>query len=367
VGYWINRSGRLGIKEPGVPADPAQPVSIPIRAGWNLLGNPFQLPFSWNLGSLIIQRADNGERAVLSAAVQKGWALDFAWSGSDAKTLVYDTLVIPGVTGSIDALGAFWFYSNVAGTLTIAPPAQINRTARTGTGRGEWIAQIDARTGASSSSVVFGVAEQRRLFPSAPQVDGAVQIRFGADTRAGGGFGVDLKPLSGLTQTWDITLTAPEDKPVVLTWPSAVRVPRGFTASIVDTASGERVNLRTNSSYTVPSGRSVRTLKLELTRQTAQRLLISGVGVTTNRGSSPVLSYNISKGAVTTLQIIEAGGRVVRTFGGRAARSGQNQLVWDGRDNAGRAMPSGVYLLQVKAVADEGDSAQAVASFILTR
>ena len=52
-------------------------------------------------------------------------------------------------------------------------------------------------------------------------------------------------------------------------------------------------------------------------------------------------------GAWTALQIFTARGRLVREIHGGAYDAGTQLLTWDGRDDRGEALPSGVYLYQV--------------------
>jgi hypothetical protein len=45
--------------------------------------------------------------------------------------------------------------------------------------------------------------------------------------------------------------------------------------------------------------------------------------------------------------IHDVGGRVVRSVG-VAAAAGTAEVVWDGRDDAGRALPSGIYFAELR-------------------
>ncbi len=49
-------------------------------------------------------------------------------------------------------------------------------------------------------------------------------------------------------------------------------------------------------------------------------------------------------------RVIDLAGRSVRTFlNGEMATRGRNELIWDGRNDAGRLMSSGVYFYSLKA------------------
>ena len=47
------------------------------------------------------------------------------------------------------------------------------------------------------------------------------------------------------------------------------------------------------------------------------------------------------------VEIIDVGGRLVRSLELPAAREDRAALVWDGKDQAGRSVGSGLYLLRV--------------------
>jgi flagellar hook assembly protein FlgD len=65
---------------------------------------------------------------------------------------------------------------------------------------------------------------------------------------------------------------------------------------------------------------------------------------------------------------VQAGGQVVRTLEqGRSRSRGVQQVVWDGRDAQGRAMPPGNYQVVIQAETEDGQLVRAVAPITLTR
>jgi serine protease len=412
VGYWVNYAGGSApsVIKPGTPNAPIQAVSIAVHKGWNVLGNPFQDAIHWNLNNLILKRADNGLQASLNVAVSRGWSLDYAWGGPAGKTLIYDRGTIPGIADTIPGYGAFWFYSNIEGSLSIAPPPVTSRSvsgsraASTGssvpsyqTMKNAWTTEISARSGNQSSTVYIGVlgsGVSRRVMAAPPVFDAGQNLTLsltgdgtglGTADAATPGFAVDLRSTMAGTQTWDVTLgstgSSSGDQPVVLTWPGASRVPRGWTLNLVDKSTGQRYNLRNTSSVTLsPLGsstgatRAVHSLQLELSRESGQRMLITDLAVNVGNGRAgtasamPNISFNLSKEGQVSLSIIRANGDTVRTLSAnRSIKVGQNSLVWDTKDSQGRSVSPGVYLVQVRANGDKGDSARAVVSFVITR
>jgi len=61
------------------------------------------------------------------------------------------------------------------------------------------------------------------------------------------------------------------------------------------------------------------------------------------------IGYQLTaEGAPLTLHIRDVAGRTVKTLGGLPGSVGRHTLAWDGRDNAGQAVPSGVYFYRLE-------------------
>jgi flagellar hook assembly protein FlgD len=68
----------------------------------------------------------------------------------------------------------------------------------------------------------------------------------------------------------------------------------------------------------------------------------------------------LPQAAAVTLRVHDAAGRLVRTLASAEAReAGRYEIAWNGRDEAGRAVPAGVYLARLRAGSDR-DTARLV-------
>ncbi|MBN2561176.1 MAG: T9SS type A sorting domain-containing protein [Phycisphaerae bacterium] len=57
------------------------------------------------------------------------------------------------------------------------------------------------------------------------------------------------------------------------------------------------------------------------------------------------IHFELQESATVRIQVLDLAGRKIRDLrSGELLDAGQHSLSWDGRDNAGRPMPSGVYL-----------------------
>lgn len=62
------------------------------------------------------------------------------------------------------------------------------------------------------------------------------------------------------------------------------------------------------------------------------------------------IRYDVpERGGVVTLRIYEVGGRLVRTLLDGPQTVGQKTVVWNGRDDQGRSVASGVYFCRLRA------------------
>lgn len=65
---------------------------------------------------------------------------------------------------------------------------------------------------------------------------------------------------------------------------------------------------------------------------------------------STTLAFELPRSMTVRLTLHDAAGRLVRVLrDGREAAGGRNEVVWDGRDDRGRAQPSGIYLARIEA------------------
>ena len=69
VGYWVHVSGDTEIDIVGMPVMDGQGVTVPLKPGWNLLGNPFEAPLDWGDNITLVC---NGESISLTDAATAG-------------------------------------------------------------------------------------------------------------------------------------------------------------------------------------------------------------------------------------------------------------------------------------------------------
>ena len=59
------------------------------------------------------------------------------------------------------------------------------------------------------------------------------------------------------------------------------------------------------------------------------------------------IEFKLAKTSKIKLDILNINGQLVRTLVNNILESGSHQVVWDSRDNAGKYIPSGIYLYRL--------------------
>ncbi len=67
-----------------------------------------------------------------------------------------------------------------------------------------------------------------------------------------------------------------------------------------------------------------------------------------SRGTATEIRYSVASPCVVTMRIMDAAGRLVKTMTA-SAQSGDNFVTWDGTDDIGRQVASGVYFYEIRA------------------
>ena len=83
-----------------------------------------------------------------------------------------------------------------------------------------------------------------------------------------------------------------------------------------------------------------------------ERERVGVTGLTSPFREATTLRFAAPAASPVRLSVYDIGGRQLRRLSAPAGAAGERQLVWDGRDAAGRALPSGVYLFRLDAAGE---------------
>jgi flagellar hook assembly protein FlgD len=118
-------------------------------------------------------------------------------------------------------------------------------------------------------------------------------------------------------------------------------------------------DLRAVSGYTYyMSQPGTREFTITLEQAGSSRPTIGNVLVAQDNrsGGAMTISYALSADALVSVRVLSASGKEVFTVTrGRADNSGENQVLWNLRDNANRAVAPGTYRVEILAETPDGE------------
>ena len=189
--------------------------------------------------------------------------------------------------------------------------------------------------------------------------------------RASGRYAQDMQARGAGAKTWKFEVACSARKgEVSLSWPELnASVPGELALRLEDLDSGRTVYMRTVTSYAYTPGRAgVRHFRLAAGPAGAGGLRIVSMNAAQTRGGQVVITYQLSAPASVSAEIVNIAGRPVRALvAGREAPTGQNTLVWDGRNGGGVAAPAGTYLLHLTARSPDGEAVKRLCPISVVR
>ena len=386
VGVWVKLDSPVQVNVTGTLPRTREPFVINLQIGWQIIGVPWQTKWT----NLKVRK--DGEELSLTDAAERGWVADILWTW-DNEVGDY-RMVWGGVTGiglleTLDITKAYWILAFTDCQLVIPPKADAmrgislprKRLAENGfvfglaaedgqAKRRVWLGFVNATSGRGRN----GRGIQAPLPPDSPEPSNIQIAVIGAD---GNPMAMDLKAGAMKKMEWDVVVrwtgqgqrgiwgnrqqTNPDE--IILTWDGLGYLPKGMSAFLVDSVTGTRRYLRTQSSYLFrpQDGETERRFKVILEQGGTGLLRILNLKATPVRGQGVAIQFALTKPAMTKVEILTLTGRqiaIVET--GQTRTAGQHTSLWRGEDGQGRKLPVGVYLVRVHAQDEEGRQVQAV-------
>ena len=380
-GIWIVPTvdeGYVDLNGASRPADtPTGGLLYTMHRGWNMIGNPYNYPVP--LSDLV---------AVVDDAPQDS----FTWSELVALGFVSSALAHwdrgtsgdgPGSykfttsqTSKMEPQKAYWIFVNTFLPIRLAwQPVLISGLSDSGRAdpspwtqtEKQWRLQLSARTsnGADIENYIGYVSDSSKLesskIPEPPQ-----GINAPVDMMIEGELNGQLTRLAQAvtnkkTRTeFRVHVNNAAEGDVTVTWPNLPSLPRNVRAKITDVATGEVRDLRSVSGYTYfMSQQGTREFVVSIEQSGSSRPVIGNVVVSQTRGISNApmtISYALSADALVSVRVLSGSGKEVFTVSrGRADNAGENQVTWNLRDNANRAVAPGAYRVEILAESPNGE------------
>jgi hypothetical protein len=386
-GTWVVLPNAVQPNLVGTLPDPESRFLIALQPGWNLIANPWTEPLVWHREA--VQVRVQGVSRPLSRASELvepylwGWEPNPSNPTQGRYLLVSDTQILPGMQTELRPWHGYWIYAKQACTLEL--PTSEEAALFTGLTRsyrlernGGWSFRIGAHIGDQYDEVLVGVSGNEHGLQVAAPPDpptrsaySGVRLRL---LRDGTPMEAEVLPRSRRAPSWTLELHATPSsderhRTLLITVPDVARLPRGVNPVLRDMQTGERRFLRNSAGWqiTVPPEGLTRAYEISLVN-TSRLLRIVGVQVLSNRSTHQhTVQFTLSDNARVSITVL-AGSQPVRTLEqGRSRSRGVQQVLWDGRDAEGRAMPPGNYQVVIQVETEDGQVVRAVAPITLTR
>jgi hypothetical protein len=364
-GYWLKPAEAVVLNPRGKLADQGQPYSIPLAAGWNMIGSVYLQNINWSA----VKVQFNGQTMNLQDAGQI--VRPTAW-GYNPNTGSYELVDINGVlkTGR-----GYWVRALQPCQIILSPPgtraASPGRDVVDKASSLRIVARVGNRMDTDNYAPLKAPDKSRlALMEKPPYVSDYVTVRFlssdsitlPADTRAAA---------NGQNVVAFEVATDHANADVSVQFPNASTLGRRSEITLVDLASGNRRAIGTASAFTFNTGDNQKPRRFALLINAVRLgdvLRITDLQSSGRASGSLSFSYNVTVTASVRAQIAGASGQTIRMLTqGTAVTRGVNSLLWDGKDNRGVAVPAGTYILKITATDDRGRVVTAVLPVTLVR
>lgn len=422
-GFWTNFQGALngtgqqnGVPILGVSTDVQASVSVGLEYGWNQIGDPFTQPLDLtadptlgNAGGVEFQY--QGQVANLAAAIANGWVATGVF-GYNPNTGTYNDITGTLPTGSpfqqntlLPWQGYFILVKVTEGiTLTYVNPNLNTRAVRLHALAGGathalhapnrapagWRLPITLSSDTGRATVAVLGQSPNGQEGYVPALDAASPPPFlsgnslsllfphpdwNAGRVVGTNFLSDIRPLNRAT-SWVLSANLPMGSHTyTLSWSNTAYLPRGMELILTDLTTGTRVVMNNRSSYlfTVAPNEFTRQFRVDATPGGLLPPLLTALHVDlVPSGGRAVglasITFEANVAGTSNIQIRSSNGQTVRhLLGGRAVMPGLNRAVWDLKDDRGRPLPSGAYLVEVNLETQEGRQTRSIVPCTIIR
>ncbi|MGH7493028.1 MAG: FlgD immunoglobulin-like domain containing protein, partial [bacterium] len=345
---------------PGVTRRTVCTDTLIMREGWNLIATPFNFPVHKRSLRLV-----NANQDTVSL-----WSFENQWTFTDVMDAWrgYAIYVVRGLGVPV----------NLPIQLIIQPvavPGRIGKVSATQLAwqRGEWAVQIAAQ--ANSAQDNYNWAGMRHgaqagydalEMAEPPVIGGYVSVSFprAAWQQPAGSFCTDFRANTGEDQAWEFEVaTNQTHSNVWVRFDFLGDFPAGVNVYVMDEALGIVHDLRTKPEYAFRVGSQPvqKKLKLIVGGQEFASKQANGLALVPEKfevlqnypnpfNPETSIRYNLSQTAPVRVEIFDQLGRRVRTLvNGEVQQQGYHSKLWDGRDDSGRGVATGIYIYKVTA------------------
>ena len=341
------------------------------RPGWHLVGNPVNTEVDWD--AVVNDPAFTGlDNTYYTWSTTGGFAFYSPGMPGGAPRFIdpykgFFVRVLPGATGVLPINNKNMTHpkeEEVAETNDLLPSFLLRLSVNSGSVSDYWN-YFGVHSGASDGLDATYDAVVPPSFPSiGPSGDKAYFVLGSTNLNR------DIKALmtSSTSKTWTFEISGfTVGSSVTISWP-AHHTPSsidasmgindiysGYSFTLSDLASGTTINMRTTTSYTFTyTGPRTFTISVGATHLgSGVAKLPKTVSLFQNNpnpfNAATKISFYLPEKSDVKLEVYTIDGKRVRTLASGEFNMGMHTLVWDGTDDSGEEVPSGVYLYKLTA------------------
>lgn len=330
---------------------------ITLRPGWNMIGNPFAYDIDW---SRIIAAT-----GAPSTSLQAPVVYNVRWEDYGLDPYAYNQTVLEPWRG-------YFVYNRttapivlqvppMSGTPKASPPRRMDRQ--------EFILELSAagvesklRSGKTRVGMLRTAEDgaDPEDYLEAPPI--GERLILSAMDGKGNRYAGNFKPVSAEGAAWEINLKPVEkDRRVTIRVDGMSGLPAGFKTWLLDTDSECCLDLKDGAAEAdVPKDGTGLHLKLIVGTEEYAESAGRGLPLEPYRfGLKPNypnpfnpetrIEYSLERKGRVSVDVFDGLGRKIRTLESGVQGAGVHEAVWNGRDDSGRPVPSGVYVCRVRA------------------
>ncbi len=345
-GFWLRSDSRWSVQTsvPTVSLSEDGTYAIELHDGWNVISNPFELDVPWRA----VEAVNDGTLPPL-----------WRYSGSFEPT---------ATLASARAGEAFYFLNDQGRDALQIPYPAAPDTPSASSGPPDQPSALVLSThqrGTQTARVRVGIAKAAedgrdaldRVAPPARFAQTTLHLE-GGDTNAPARqqrLAAEYRPAEADGHTFSLVLRTEWEDPVELQ-AEGLDAFEGKQVVLVDPSAGESYDLRTSSSVTIEPEDGPRSLRLlvgssDYVEAKKDVALPSDLQFLPNRPNpfreQTTLEYVLPDPASVRLAVYDVLGRQVRVLVDGKQKAGRHTVQWDGHDESGKKMASGVYLARL--------------------
>ena len=325
---------------PSVVLNSNQEIEVPVHAGWNLITNPFTISIAWS--KIQSSNADIAEKI-------------YEYNGASGYN--FSTNFVPYV-------GYYYFETRANPTpLKIPYAAFFSSSPAVEHDPATWRVNMALSSGEFNDAITsFGVAAEARSDldrldwrkPRSLAATPAVEFKRPQWDANFSTFATDIRPEFEESESWEFDARAISRQPAQLTFAGIKEIPYHFEVYLLDESRAQSVNLREDSLYHFTPVAELMKFKVVVGRKEKVQEQLNSLALPKEFALGPnypnpfnpttTVPVAVPVASEIKLKIYNLLGAEVKTIYDGAIEAGRYWFNWDGRNELGNNVATGVYL-----------------------